>query len=158
MIDAYLYEYDMIMKDCTALNNFLPIRKLYGNNIYKLNLVTELEHLIQHQHFVRSMGAYYHLQMKVFYSNCNDLPRVGMFQNSEGIWKLGLNKYSGWKCILYQYKLHFIFLSLISLTLSRMQKWELSLCLIEIETANTLKRENNSCVKSSSTKSSLELL
>ena len=125
MIDAFLYEYDMIMKDCTALNNFLPIRKLYGNNIYKLNLVTELEHLIQHQHFVRSMGAYYHLQMKVFYPNGNDLPRVGMFQNSDGIWKLGWNRYTCLLCVLYEHRLSFIFLCLFSPMFSRMHNWGL---------------------------------
>ena len=118
---------------------FLPIRKLYGNNIYKLNLVTELEHLIQHQHFVRSMGAYYHLQMKVFYSNCNDLPRVGMFRNSDGIRKLGWNRYSRLLYVLYGHRLLFVFLCSFSSMLSRMHNWGLSLYLIEIETANTLK-------------------
>ena len=122
-----------------SAQHFSPIRKLYGNNIYKLNLVTEQEHMIQHQHFVRSMGAYYHLQMKVFYPNGNDLPRVGMFRNSDGIRKLGWNRYSRLLYVLYGHRLLFVFLCSFSSMLSRMHNWGLSLYLIEIETANTLK-------------------
>ena len=88
-------------------------------------MVTELEHLIQHQHFVRSMGAYYHLQMKVFYPNGNDLPRVGMFQKLDGIWKLEWKRY---KCLLYVLYGHislFSFLCLFSPMLSRMHNWGL---------------------------------